>query len=629
MIHIQKASKAKPTPKAQVTLLGSGKTVQKADVAGLVINGTESMPADDFFGSYMTESTTQGAAANSILEPNIKPGTLLQLVTTNNILGQCIEAMEVNIDGTGHQIVKKDQEDGKEDKAQLQMLKDFFNEPYPGKSMVSIRREMRRDLESTGCGYLEVGRSMAGEITTLNYMQGDQMRLLRLDDPVEAKKTLTRNGKEVEITLRVRERRFVQLVNGKRVFFKEFGASRELNRHTGEWAKPGEAIAAKDRASEVLYFHVNREPKTPYGSPRWINQLPSVLGSRKAEEYNLDFFDAGGLPPVLVLVQGGYLGTGMKETLESHLGGAGSKHRAAVVEAIAASGSLDSAGSVKVTVERFGTERQQDSMFQNYDQKCEEHVRCAFRLPPLFLGKAQDYNFATAQTGYMTAEAQVFAPERTEFDERMNALARAMGAKDYIFKSNPITLKDADRMIKALELALENKMVKGESAIKELNELTGTNMEYQDPPDPVDETAKTTEIQTESKLTVMDKQHEQSKEMQDRTAKLMAQQPQKPEEKPGAKQKPALKVVKYEDPVAPAELVQLAEKWMSCLGISGFKYHSEEHRDEIIGRVSALKGDDLKAFNAFVASRCIVNVENSLEGLSELAGCAGALMEAA
>jgi capsid portal protein len=52
------------------------------------------------------------------------------------------------------------------------------------------------------------------------------------------------------------------------------------------------------------------------------------------------------------------------------------------------------------------------------------------RLPPLFLGYAADYNFATAQTSYMVAEARVFEPERTEFDDLMNkTIIKELGSR--------------------------------------------------------------------------------------------------------------------------------------------------------------------------------------------------------
>ena len=172
-------------------------------------------------------------------------------------------------------------------------------------------------------------------------------------------------------------------------------------------------VPPEKRGSELLILGINPDVTTPYFLPRWINQLPSVIGSRAAEEQNLQFLDAGGLPPAIVFIQGGTLIKDTSDQLRMYLSGLNkNKNRAVVVEVQSVSGSLDAAGKVDVKVERFGSAQSQDSMFTNYDEVTEEHVRVGFRLPPLFLGKAVDYNFATAQTSYMVAEAQVFLPER-------------------------------------------------------------------------------------------------------------------------------------------------------------------------------------------------------------------------
>jgi PBSX family phage portal protein len=455
--------------------------VRKLDTALLITNGADSYPEDSFADLYWTG----GAAGEGIyvLEPTFKPGVLSALVSQNNMLGKCVEAMEVNIDGTGHVIKLVTGE--KEDEIEKKKMESFFKEPYPGKSMVEIRRALRRDIEAIGNGYLEVIRDITDEIAMLNWQDAQDMRLLRLGDVVEVDKVLERDGVEVTMRVRVRERRFVQLVNGKSVYFKEFGAHRDIDRDTGEWAKEGERLPINKRGSEIIHIVGNKEPKTPYGSPRWISQLPSVLGSRKSEEHNLDFFDGGGVPPVLVIVQGGTLGREVKEDLKLHLSGSGGKHRAAVVEAISTSGSLESAGTVQVRVERFGAERQQDAMFANYDKNCGENIRTAFRLPQMFIGMSGDLNFATAYTAYMVAEAQVFFPERDEFDTLINTrIVRGMGVKKYVFSSLPVTLVDVQNQLKALEYVREDQTVAKEEIVEILNNITGLTMNYQEPPPP-------------------------------------------------------------------------------------------------------------------------------------------------
>lgn len=608
-------SEQKVTSAPQVKREGSVTTVRralKADTAALITNGTVSLPEDEYAGSYMSAG---GSGFTAILEPTFKPRALYYVVEHNNVLAQCIEALEVNIDGTGHSI---DLEEGATtSEEEKKGLEDFFDQPYPGKTMVSIRRSIRRDLEATGNGYLEVIRNMGKEIVMINNLDACDVRLIRLDEPVLAEKVIVRSGKDLKVNLRVRERRFVQLINGKKVYFREFGSSRQLDRDTGAWSDG--KLPMDKQASEIIHFLMYREAGSPYGRPRWINQLPSALGSRKAEEFNLEFFDAGGIPPLLILVQGGYLGDTVKEDLVGQLNGSGPKHRAAIVEAISSSGSLDSSGTVQVRVERFGSERQSDAMFQTYDKSCEDHVRIGFRLPPMFIGKAQDYNFATAKTGYMVAEAQVFYPERFEFDSIINnTIVKDLGAVNYKFKSLPMTLTDVEMQLQGLDKIMTANGTDAEEIVSVVNKITGVDVEYkkqEEPPKPTD--AAHIDPLTNLPYTnpVDPLQAHQV------TGKPVKPIPATPKENAKGAKGNVVPIKKDEFSV-----IKLANQWASMLGIDGPCTISMSERELIKKEVSGLEGPVLRAFNEALASKALTMVSEDQEGLGELCGCATQLV---
>lgn len=434
---------------------------------------------DEYAGLYYSSADQQ----NVFIEPPFNPKFLYALPYKNNILSQCIEAMEVNIDGTGYTVVANGENTKMSDEDRT-ILESFFDEPYPGKNMIAIRRELRRDMEHLGYGFLEVVRTLDKTLFGLRYLDARMLRLCKLDAPVEVERTILRNGKEVKAKIKERHRRFGIRAQGQNIFYREFGSSRELNRDTGEWETDSSPVPVELRATELLYFTVNKDVETPYGLPRWINQLPSVLGSRKAEEENLTFFDAGGIPPAIIFVQGGVLAPDVTHQLKQYLSGANkSKHRAVVVEATSSSGTLDSAGSVQVRVERFGSEKGGDAQWKEYDKSTEEHVRTGFRLPPMFLGKSQDYSFATAQISYLIAEAQVFAPERTEFDSKINdTLVKELGVKTALYKSNPIVIKDPAFQLSVIQGVGD--IVDGEEYLREMNTLGGFSFEYKEPEPP-------------------------------------------------------------------------------------------------------------------------------------------------
>lgn len=462
-------------------------------------------------------------ARGRIISPTYDPVLMAILCQQNNTLLQAISAMSVNIDGTGYEIERADGEPLTDaDKKKVQDIKQFFDEPYPGESLVTQRRQVRNDIESIGYGCIEVIRNQAKDIVFLRRLDAKLCRLVKLDAPTKVTKTIKRMGKDQTVVMWERERRYAMQVGSKLRFFREFGASRGVDMMTGAWlgddgmpvegtqiydpAKPKSPIPVKSNlAKDVLGLHGKPEAYAPdgvdgsavppsfpgnemifltaiqdvgtgYGVPRWINQIPSVLGSRKAEEFNLEFFNSGGLPPALVLVQGGQLSAESRKDLTNYLAGkAKFKQRGVIAEVHAIGGSLDGgAGSVRVTVERFGDERSKDSMFGQYDARCGDHVRQSFRLPPLFLGQSQDQNFATAYASYMVAEAQVFRPEREEFDEVINVKIMREIAPDYLFRSLPLQINDVTNQLKALELS--KGIADDEEWIKTLNEVASLTL---------------------------------------------------------------------------------------------------------------------------------------------------------
>lgn len=543
----------------------------------------------------------------AIVKPTYDPIQLSVLTHQNNTLLQCISTMEVNIDGTGFSIeradgkpmheakekapegtemVEKSDSPEEEDPPEVKAIKEFFAEPFPGESFTTQRRQLRRDLEGTGNAYLEVIRNQKKEITFLRRLDAKLTRLLRYDGPVQVERSVIRGGKVQSLKMLDRERRFAMIVGTKVVYFREFNSSRQLNATTGEWVDPNATAPtpAAQLATEVIHLKVMDDVATAYGVPRWINQVPSVLGSRKAEEFNLEYFAHGGMPPAIIMVQGGQLSTESRAALTSYLAGTAKlKQRGVIAEIFPSSGDLSSSGNVKVTVERFGNEQQKDSMFQNYDVRCAEHVRGAFRLPPLFLGLTKDHNYATAYASYMVAEAQVFKPERDEFDEIINVkLMRAM-APGYVYRSIPLTVNDIEQKVKAMQLVKD--VVERESLVDTLNELIGTNLQAKEEGDPLAIQTLSQSLAGGAKVSQVETDEEGN-------------------------------IVKMEDAI----LTELAVDWSKHL--SGEKAYDDDAVAVMKQLIKTLSGPTRKLFNSYVALR-VANPTHDTSGVASLLEAAG------
>ncbi|MGE5551505.1 MAG: phage portal protein [Bacteroidota bacterium] len=399
-----------------------------------------------------------------VLEPLYDQQILSQLPEYSDILPQCIGAMETNVDAFGFMFdeqpwVKKDK-DGKlppEAEAEKQRLNDWFEYCNPELSFTAIRRRTRRDLESTGNAYWELLRNGVGELAGIEHIEAYTMRLTKLDlEPIEVTLPVVRNGKIEEIRYLRRFRRFVQIRDNRKVYFKEFGDPRPIDAKTGRVLNEQEAKAEGVLlATEVLHFTLYSSA-SPYGVPRWIGCLPAVMGNRKADELNGGALDNANVPPIAILVNNGRLAKGATTTIKRFLQegkGIGMFTKALLLEVDAPIGEQQNAN---VKIEKLTDAQTRDAMFVKYADANRKKTRSAFRLPPLYTGETDDYTRATADASKEVADEQVFGPERDEFDFIINRrLMPVLGARFWRFKSLSATVDNAAAMTEMLKVFIE------------------------------------------------------------------------------------------------------------------------------------------------------------------------------
>ncbi|WAS28516.1 gene transfer agent portal protein [Vibrio phage LV6] len=431
----------------------------------------------------------QGAAnkQNTVIRPPYDFGTLTDFADDSPTLDPCISAMEINVESTGHEIVPREgvfdpAYDYEKDDPDYKRIVNLFAEPYPNTTMIGLRRKLRRDLERTGNGYIECLDTANGMPAFLKQLRAKYVRALEFtsDDKTLAEIRIGEGSDARVVKLERYERRYLYKKGNVTRYLAASGATRDLNAVTGEWATKGNRLKAKDRAPTLLHFTVKDDDTSGvYGLPRWLSNVRSVAGEVEAEALNLSFFKNGGIPPLMIFLQNGTISAGSRTNLEQALSGtAASKQRGVVVETVATGGSLDKAGDVKVTVERFGSDRQKDSMFNTYMNDCYIRVKSSYRIPQLFLGRTDDYNYATAYAALVIGEAQVFKPERDEFDALIsNAIVRRM-SPNYVFKSKPLVAVDVEIQKSVLELVSNAGAISREELVRVANNLSNLSLEW-------------------------------------------------------------------------------------------------------------------------------------------------------
>lgn len=332
----------------------------------------------------------------------------------------------------------------------------FFEFCCNDMSFTELRKRNRYDLENIGNAYWEVLRNQDNEVTQFVYVPAYSVRLIPIEHrhheyPTRRKVSLLAYK---QVIVRKRFRRFVQVVLDRIVHFKEFGDPRVISRKTGREYPSVEEMQKQDAhdgpATELIHFKVH-SPRSPYGIPRWIGALLSVMGSRSSEEVNFLYFDNKAVPPLAVLVSGGKLAEASVNKLQSYvrdnIKGKENYHRILVLEAEAgANAGMVENGRVRIALQPLREAQETDALFQGYDERNIDKVGMAFRVPRLLRGDVRDFNRATAEAAVEFAEMQVFQPEREAFDDFINRhILPALGIRFWKFESkSPINRKPAD-----------------------------------------------------------------------------------------------------------------------------------------------------------------------------------------
>lgn len=421
-----------------------------------------------------------------ILVPPFDPLTLAMLPENSTELNQCIDAMAINIEGFGHRFTPRIRIDDPEIKdeigddvkkairAERCKLINFFEHVSQDISFTEFRKRMRKDMESGGNAYFEVVRNAAGRIQSFVHVPAWQMRLSKQDaDPVltERKVLELQPDDSVKIVTTKEWRRFRRFVQQRSVFlrhlesqagarvrwFKEFGDKRLYDNKTGDLVEDElEATKLKNKnqlCNEIVHMKIY-SARTPYGLPRYIGNLLTIFGDRAAEEVNYTTFRNNNIPSMMLMVSNGQLTQGtidrIESFVESQIQGSDNYSKMLIIEA---EGQYEGeeAGQVKIDSKPMTDSQHKDALFQNYSKNNRDQIRRAFRLPPIFVGRSDDYTRSTAESSRKLADEQIFAPERDEFDNFMNKrIMPEIGSVYYKFKSNSPNTTDNTQLVKIL-----------------------------------------------------------------------------------------------------------------------------------------------------------------------------------
>ena len=330
-------------------------------------------------------------------------------------------------------------------------VRDWLESLNNDDSFTTTMEKVYTDLQATGNGYLEVGRTVKGEIGYIGHIPSTTMRVRRLRDG------------------------FVQVIGNKVVYFRNFGATNS------------NPLGTDPRPNEIIHFKEYSPLNTFYGVPDILSAINSLYGDALASQYNIDFFGNKATPRYVVTLKGAKLSPEAEDKMFRFLqtGLKGQNHRTLYIPLPPDSDT----NKVEFKMEPIENGVQEGS-FQEYRKQNRDDILVAHQVPLSKLGGSDSAAIAAALAQDRTFKEQVARPAQRNLEKMINKVIREK--TDILdFKFNELTLTDEIAQSQILERYVKNQiMVPNEArAVLGMAQRDGGDEPYQMKPDQINNPA--------------------------------------------------------------------------------------------------------------------------------------------
>ncbi len=296
------------------------------------------------------------------------------------------------------------------ERAKIQ-LRDWLESLNSDDSFTHTMQKIATDLEATGNGYMEVGRTVRGEIGYIGHIPATTMRIRRLRDG------------------------YVQIIGQKVVYFRNFGA------------KNPNPVTADPRPNEIIHFKAYSPLNTFYGVPDIMSAISSLHGDQLASQYNIDYFANKATPRYIVTLKGAKLSSDAEDKLfrflQTNL--KGQSHRTLYIPLPGDS----ETNKVEFKMEPIENGVQEAS-FKEYRKQNRDDILVAHQVPLSKIGGGDSAAIAAALAQDRTFKEQVSRPAQRNLEKMINKIIRE--ETDILeFKFNELTLTDEIAQSQILE----------------------------------------------------------------------------------------------------------------------------------------------------------------------------------
>jgi len=290
-------------------------------------------------------------------------------------------------------------------------LRDWLESLNDDDSFTRTMEKIYTDLQATGNGYMEIGRTVAGEIGYIGHIPSTTVRVRRLRDG------------------------FVQIIGPKVVYFRNFAAT-NIN-----------PLTSDNRPNEIIHFKDYSPLNTYYGVPDIIAALPSLIGDQLASQYNIDYFENKAVPRYVITLKGAKLSADAEDKMFRFLQ-TGLKSQSHRTLYIPLPGDNDHS---KVEFKMDPIENGiQDGSFKEYRKQNRDDILVAHQVPISKLGGSDSGAIAAALAQDRTFKEQVSRPEQQHLEKVISKIVKEK--TDILsFKFNELTLTDEIAQSQILE----------------------------------------------------------------------------------------------------------------------------------------------------------------------------------
>ena len=283
-----------------------------------------------------------------------------------------------------------------------------------------ILEKVWTDYEATGNGYIEIGRTVSGEIGYIGHIPSTTIRVRRLRDG------------------------YVQIINQQTVYFRNYQDMTTPNN-----------ITTDPRPNELIHLKKYTPKNSYYGIPDSLSSSMAIVGDQLANRYNIDYFENKAVPRYIVTLKGAKLNAESEDKLFRFMqsGLRGQNHRTLYIPL--PPDSPDNKVEFNMEPIENGI---QDGSFQKYHQSNVSDILMSHQVPISKVGGGQGMSIAAALANDRTFKEQVARPSQRMLEKVLNKIIKEK-TDMFNLKLNELTLTDENTQSQIDERYLKTQVI--------------------------------------------------------------------------------------------------------------------------------------------------------------------------